>query len=412
MSEAEAYLQQFQSEAEHHSSGAFTLDTQHLAESALGFQKAQSAFWLLRCMQALHRAHSQRIEVQLKKRQVRLLAEKPQGLAAQALFEVLRGAASPTPAQNHLRFGFLALLALRPRQLIWCSQGQEVVVSGVQCWLRPASPGRPEGLEFSLSGVFRPLQLLGLHFAASHRLAFGTAEVSLDGRRLLPDWPPPRDEEGTPTTTGLALERYQLAESGFPFPLPDLEHYAGEGDEFYWNAPAVVKLQRRRTYAYPTFVYQLESGGPQCSLVCALPQDEFQEQAGTLLLVRDGVLLEEERLELGISGALVMADARELSVDASGLRAVRDEAFAELQRRIRGQLALAARGLLRQSGHMGAYVTTAVPSALAPGGGLIARAMRATLSPVFRALMNSGRARQLEQQMKQRLSEQLARLEL
>lgn len=401
MSGIEHRIAELQDEAVEPSSGVFTLSPERSAEQFAAFQKANPSFWLLRLFQALESGGCQQVALRIKRGRIEIEVEGGQLLDPNRLLQV---DGKNSCSDLHFRAAMLALLSTSPQRIDWNRNGQQFRHAKGESTVSQVAYRGSGQLIIDLNRNHAPNETAELHLTASRRLGWGKARLKLDGRVLVPDWP-----TGSGFNfRGIITESYLANTRGFPFPNPELEHYRESGGAHLWAAPGTARLKSARSQTLPSMVIRRRGMGSLYTLVVGLALAGMGGQEPTKLYgVRDGILLEEDALKLGSPRSIILVDASELKVDASGLKLVHDEAFFEMVAQGRLELISSIDSLLPHVEQVPDYLRSALQCGLARSPNWIPRILSRLVPTLYDVLtQKSAQFENLGLKLRQHLEEQ------
>lgn len=328
------------------SSGTFTLDLGRAVEKLRRYQLQEPGFYLLKVLQSAVLAGARRVEVQVRRWDVKVdftISEPGSyGYLSQIMSRLDRPAEGRhDSALSYLVCGLQGAMGLGPEMVEWVHvsrQRHEVIqLHGSEISLKRSFQPPADRVVSGASRFHFYLRKTGRFFSLKHLLRsraaesevlvrrgqFAPVELLLDGRPLSGQrWAPERKE---------SLEIYVLApgramDRGFQIELPDLSGYRKMGDR--WQSPKTASrrfVQFRSPAAEHAIVDPPKDSRLRCRAVLQVP--ERSDEAAQVTFVRHGVCCSTRAVALGAPGTRCLVSAELLRTDLSGLEVIEDEAW-------------------------------------------------------------------------------------
>ncbi len=333
------------------SHGEFLIDLKKARDKLKKYQLKQPSYYLLKLIQAATSADAREIDINLRGRNatITIALDKNNNNPITDSSKVLQALTTNNTLQEQSALNYLAVAlnsswGMDPEKISWSYEteagGWRLTIEPDDLNLEDLKPN-PEldhsqhyyvkfHLERSANISNYLKNIADEHDSIIARSAFGRIPIILNQKLLLGSWGSPKEGDWHKNLCPplFLLERYECDEKGkIKFPCPkDIFHLslANQGGQFI-NTEAVAVDQGHHA---PTFCTELtgpiaEDNMIYCKAALAVPL--ALTGPATIFFLQKGVTLEPIEYDLGLPGALIVAEGDDLNVDLTGFKAREDD---------------------------------------------------------------------------------------
>ena len=315
------FIEEFAGQARFHSSGKFTLDVAQSRAKLGGFQ-LQEGLFLAKWIQAGVALGCQKIRVDPSERlTVTLLGGGACPLKLDALIDHLESPLelAPSSPEASLVLGILASQTQAPSEAgnpltVHLKDPESGLIVQILAGEARAHKTPPSGLDWSLQISLSNAGHDSYAELVRRRCAYCPVPIEWAGSLLESDWDNPLEED------------YRVAEAFFPGDGPARIRLPDPDTRPTWCVLQQNYYQERHSPDPRAFLLW-RPGELSSNWDTALAVSAGLQGLSRLLWVKNGVVIEEEQVDLGTPGMLGVVSAHYLQTDLSQFRLRRDEAY-------------------------------------------------------------------------------------